>query len=287
MVLSAVNSMLSSNDFKISSPEARKAVEIAAKVISCTSKEVDEFTMFSKRLVEMLMLCFRTTKRSFISKQEAMWESFHKLRTSAKFKKEWQDFFNSSIGQPTVCPTFVQYVTNQVFLDLVKNHHQIPEATFNDESSNPITSEESQALRYVAGYICRKIQHKIDTSPSFSQGNKKDMVLFLSELKRSDQEEDSLPEKDDLEVDSLQDKDDEEIGEKTWIERINRGGLWEVNENTYLLFHMMEDEVQHHLTIKSLKEKNDQYKRESVLGAICKSEEVKIQWTQLSSHAYR
>ena len=70
MVLSAVNSVLSSDDFKIPSPEARKAVEIAAKVISCTSKDVDEFTMFSKRLVEMLMLCFRTTKRSFISKQE-------------------------------------------------------------------------------------------------------------------------------------------------------------------------------------------------------------------------
>ncbi len=39
-----------------------------------------------------------------------------------------------------------------------------------------ITIEESNALRYVAGYVCRKIQKKIKSS---SLAHKDDMILFF------------------------------------------------------------------------------------------------------------
>ncbi len=69
------------------------------------------------------------------------------------------------------------------------------------------------------------------------------------------------------------DRDDD-----TWIQNIDRGGLWRVNEDTYLLLYAIEEEIRCHFTVKSL-QKQDTPSREE---AIYKNEDVKHLWMQLT-----
>ena len=83
-------------------------------------------------------------------------------------------FAGAALCTPT-CPAFTQYVTRQVFCDLIHDLTKLPDNN-GRKTPDPIRDEESHALRYVVGYICRKVQHKIETS---SRPDKKDIVLFF------------------------------------------------------------------------------------------------------------
>ena len=83
------------------------------------------------------------------------------------------------------------------------------------------------------------------------------MVLFSSELEINDKDVDA----------------------NTWIHRIDRGGLWHVKD-VYLLFNTIEEEIQHHFTVKS---QESMLSRVKVFDTIYKIEDVKLQWMQLAS----
>ena len=70
--------------------------------------------------------------------------------------------------------------------------------------------EEQNTLQYVAGYIIRKVQQKLETS---THPRKVEMVLLLMEC--------------------AGDELSENFGTKTWTNRIDRGGLWHINDQTY------------------------------------------------------
>ena len=62
MLLEAVRSVTTSDDFKIKSPEAQKAVDIASKVVARSTHEVGLFSNFSAHLVENLKSCFKSRR---------------------------------------------------------------------------------------------------------------------------------------------------------------------------------------------------------------------------------
>ncbi len=49
------------------------------------------------------------------------------------------------------------------------------------------------------------------------------------------------------------DESDEEQGTEQWANAIDRGGLWHINDNTYFIFYLMEEEIRKHLVISSVK----------------------------------
>ena len=49
-----------------------------------------------------------------------------------------------------------------MFKELVKAKHELPEST--KDQPSPITKDDENALRYVSGYVCRKVQEKIKSS---------------------------------------------------------------------------------------------------------------------------
>jgi hypothetical protein len=89
--------------------------------------------------------------------------------------------------------------------------------------------EEENALRYVAGYVCRRVQESLKRS---TRPDKEKMVLFMIHLSG--------------------DEDMEERGTETWIDSIDRGGLWYVNDITYTVFYHMEEEILSHIQVKLL-----------------------------------
>ena len=75
------------------------------------------------------------------------------------------------------------------------------------------------ALRYVAGYVCRKVQSKIAKSKI---ENREEMLLFCVEL-CGDEEDDR--------------------GTEEWTNRIDRGGLWHISDDVYVIFYILEEEI--------------------------------------------
>lgn len=184
-----------------------------------------------------------------------MWGEFHKLRTKNTFTEEWEKFIKASVGQKAL-PTFFQYIASQVFRQVIEEKYMLPELS--DEGSQAkMTWEEENALRYVTGYVCRKVQENIESS---SLPDKDDMILFMIELSG--------------------DEMDDEAGTETWTNLIDRGGLWHVNDNTYLIFYIMEEEIRRHLKITAItKLKFNEETRKSILEAILANEDLLFQWT--------
>ena len=94
-----------------------------------------------------------------------------------------------------------------------------------NETLPPLTNMEINALRYVAGYVCRTLHDRLKSS---SVEGKEAMVLYLSDLNGSDKSGD---------------------GEE-WINAINRGGLWQVNDDVFQTFMIIEEIVRKELRLE-------------------------------------
>ena len=88
-------------------------------------------------------------------------------------------------------------------------HNDMPAIT-------PITYEKGNAIRYVAGYVCRKIKEKIEVS---KHQFKEALLLCMMDMC---------------------DEDDETISSADWLHAIDRGELCRVSEATVMLFHEIE-----------------------------------------------
>ena len=85
-----------------------------------------------------------------------MWENFHVLGTSPGFKKDWHDLLTVTSSQ-TPSLIFYQFVTDTIFKEVVKQElpiQQLPSSV----DDHQLSSEESNALRYVAGFIPRAVK---------------------------------------------------------------------------------------------------------------------------------
>ena len=52
-------------------------------------------------------------------KKEALWASYHVLRSSRKFLTTWEEFVFTAVGKKS-SPIFFQYITHNVFKELIK-----------------------------------------------------------------------------------------------------------------------------------------------------------------------
>lgn len=126
--------------------------------------------------------------------------------------------------------------------------------TSGTETSCPMTWEEENALRYVAGYICRKVQSKLQKS---SAKNKEEMVLFCMELCGDE---------------------DGDRGTEEWTNAIDRGGLWHINTLCFPYLRKKYEEV------SALKDLNETTKKK-ILEAVLKNDELLFEWTLITTDA--
>ena len=106
-----------------------------------------------------------------------MWGSYHRLRCSETFVHDWKTFLSAAVKMKAY-PSFYQFVTHTVFRELAAIHFPVhcSESNETEHPSRPLTHEEENALRYVAGYVIRKLHERIDSS---SNPRKDEMVLLL------------------------------------------------------------------------------------------------------------
>ena len=76
---------------------------------------------------------------------------------------------------------------------------------------------------------------------------------------------------------------DEDGGTETWLNMIDRGGLWHVNDQTYSLFNIMEDEIRRFFTLSANRLKGTM--KAAAVEAILKSEDLLFEWCIIAAEA--
>ena len=119
-------------------------------------------TSFAHVLRVRLDACFPCCRSTLQLKKERMWGAYHRFRTADTFVHDWRVFLTKSVNMKAF-PAFYQFVTHAMFKELIKAHYPVLNNTdvADEMPSRPLTHVEQNALRYVAGYVTRKLRFNI------------------------------------------------------------------------------------------------------------------------------
>lgn len=118
---------------------------------------------------------------TFHTLKELMWESFYKLSTSDSHNNLWSTFLEENVGfRPD--PIFYQFVTTTIMKRIIKDRFPPSQSTQEPEAVDNLDYEESNALRYTAGYVVRSLTKKLKRS---AHPLKDELLLCLEEMVES------------------------------------------------------------------------------------------------------
>ena len=227
------------------------ALLIKSEQHSCRNK----FSDFTMGLISELQQCFETEKIGK-DEREVIWGTFHKVRCSESFRKLWITFVNEILDKNPL-PIFYQDISHNIFTEMVKKKFSVLEQIDGD-SGSPLNIIEENTLRYVTGYVCKQVIKKLRQSTHTS---KEAMIFCVYEL--------------------CGDEEDER-GTETWLNELDRGGLWHTNDMAYALFYAMEVEVRSHLTPSKAGRMTDGT-TELLTTAVLESDDVLFHWSMFGT----
>lgn len=153
---------------------------------------------------------------------DRIWTAYHFLRTSDMYVSDWECIMlKAGVKEPSAIT--YQYIGDHILKQMIKTTYP----TAARETQLPmaeLTYEETNAVRYAAGYVVKSLQKKALKS---THAQKDDIQLCLSQLMQAEDEP----------------KDDSQ----DWIQSIDRGGLCHVNNDVYELFLALERVTEAHL----------------------------------------
>ena len=197
---------------------------------------------------------FGATSVAFSKHKEKMWSLFYHYRAN-ELISSWKAFI-LSLDLPTKF--------NDVWLIQVVARHMLEKLIVPVSSTAPVvkqqlTADEHNALRYCAGYVlsCLKKKYAANGFPH--------LVAWVE--RQSDAEACDVPSNSFLQFTKL------------WVEKVNRGGLFLVNDNFYCIFHSMEAILSEHLQGMAANHGIDKGK---VVSLICDDTEVQFLWATLT-----
>ena len=123
-----------------------------------SDENYQRLSTFFRVLAVRLGACFASKWSTLQLKKEKMWGAYHRLRTADSFVSDW-----SVSGKSVQCkafPAFYQYITHHIFKTLIKTAYPVRVSVHDESPDRPLTSEEQNALRYVAGYVVRKLHNE-------------------------------------------------------------------------------------------------------------------------------
>ena len=164
-----------------------------------------------------------------IVKREILWPKLHNLQCLSSFKATWETYLES-IKAPTDS-IFFQHLTRILFRDLLRKKFTSEETGLtNNNTSDPLTFEEENAINYVGGYVVRTLK-----------ANESDEEL-LHGLKH------------------LEEKDEDTSEAATWTKTINRGGLTFISKDAQQSFVAIEEAIRRHLVPENVHTMDETFK---------------------------
>ena len=204
------------------------------------------------RLTDIAAVLGHTDLQSMSKQRERMWTMYYEFRSS-ELKRLWTTVVTHlQLPLKYNDPWLVQ-VLSRHFLEkliLVKNPVSHPSSVI-----KPLTADEHQVLRYVAGYVLVSIRKEYSKNSA--------LVEWINQQT---------------------DVDDSPRGSfieftKIWIEKVNRGGLFLVSDCVYELFHAMEQVLRQFLSRIPEKSHLD---KEKAISAMIEDNEIQFYFSVLS-----
>lgn len=247
--------MLGDDGFKLDTERIKKVIEVAETVKQWAGQHEKEVAYFQEQLIKHMSKCF-TNGVTSVKRREKVWGKYHQLRVSKEYINFWKVFLSVAGCSTAPDPAFYQHISQHIFNRLLKDTFPIPDVPSASSVSNSLTSEEANAVRYVAGYVCSNMYKKLKKS---SATNSNDIAQGIEDML-----EDEL--------------DGEDDDSKKWIDSIDRGGLFKVNDWAYAFFISVEGVVRQYLQLKKASELQAAT-RDVIVGRVMQDENVEIQWS--------
>ena len=188
--------------------------------------------------------------QTILSKQlhkKELWTKFHVLRSSAEFIQRWKGFLEE-VGIQSKA-VFIQTLASEVFEHLIGDTY-VPKSVEDGNVEAHFTFEEENAIRYMAGYVVRKLQKKFETE---------DIAMLIENDKSTI-----------LDANSAE-----------WVNIIDRGGLVHVTDACYQLFMAIEHATRQELQLCKITKMDDSFHKhlENVLNA---DDDVLFNWIMIT-----
>ncbi len=266
----AVTFTLKDESFSIDSPLVTSSRHSASQLLVWIERNEnkEKLELVLTPIFQQLEEAFQSTARSIQTRREKMWGQYHTIRTSDHFVQSWILLFNEAGTQ--ALPTLFQHLTHLIFKEMILIHFPISELPQPMTSESPPTMpyQQANAIRYVAGYVCRAVRKKIQASNSLLEQK---VLLAIWELLEDDDP-----------VNSSSSDEEKQPTSSDWVESVNRGGLLRVTDNAYLVFARIEAVVQTHFTVSKLTSITDGLKDE-LIRHVVSDDEVQFLWSMVSA----
>ena len=227
--------------------------------------EVTAFDTFSTTLLCVFKSPFDHTRtyRSPGTKRQKLWSEFHQLRVK-RLPKIWEQLFKALDLQ--VDDPFLQQSANQEVFEILLMEHFTQQSSSHGEQdaaeSPPLSKDELNAMRYAGGYVPHSLLKRFEKR----KGKKYDQFIeCLGDMAVESEHSDFLN------------------YTKDWIGKVNRGGLFPLNDMTYCFFVAIEKVIRVLLPRYVVKpsESHSQFKDE-IIDTIVKNEDIQWHWTLIS-----
>jgi len=234
------------------------------------------FKSFSEALISTMQSVLHVSKPTTPAQlREIIWIEFADVRAN-KLPKYWKELCEA-LGCPHIMtePLVMQLTNQQVFEEMLTSMfktHIVKEQPA-DNTPTELTVDEDNVLRYACGYVARKLHQKYLKQ----HGEKYAMFVECLTRMRANFIEDSVPHQ----VTSFMEYTSQ------WVKIINRGGLYEVNDESFLLFkeieRVMQVRLRTHLEQGATTSSTVQLSgREEIVGVVKRDVNVLFYWDIIS-----
>ena len=231
------------------------------KALIPSEKIVESLALTLHKEICILLNCLPTPSSGNHSFQIALWPKFHSFRL-----KEVPHIWKVAEGiVPGLDPILVQQATLLYLTVIMNNVYPTcePPKVEKQHRREEMSMEEQNTVRYVAGYVVRKMKKNYSDKGSVS------ICQCLLQM----EEGNSLPE---------ETVDDNFMSyTSAWVEIIDRGGLFKVSDRVYCFFLELELSLYPHLR-KQLEINQSNSSKEELLRTVESDEDVQFAWSLLT-----
>ena len=262
MVKTVLADVFTDYTWKVDTERATTMKESASYILENLENRGAAFNLFSEEVHSLFekVLAGSSTPGSN-SFKEKLWSQFHAIRLK-ELPTLWSNLCDS-LHTPEKYRSdhfLIQHCCTRLFENAVKTKY--PAATEYASNPTPLTDDEENALRYVAGYTIRSLIRKKKKLRDSNQ-KKFSIIACLDSLNCSEGN-----------------YDDYFSYTKAWLDKVDRGGLHVVNDEVYLVFKSMEIVTRHVLT--SITKPQCMGKRKAV-SQILSDNDVQFHWSLAAS----
>ena len=266
IVRSAISAVVDDGNLTgIDSLRAKNMIAVGKSILQSVASgeaEMSAFDTFSEDILRILKVSPGSCANNSI-KRERLWTRFH-AACITELPEVWRNLFSAI--KVDVDDDLLQQSTNRKLFEVVLPSHfstKTPQPHRESEGVDSFTTDELNAMQYACGYVPRALLRKYEKR---SGGKFEQFVECLGEMAVDSEDSDFL------------------TYTKTWIEKVNRGGLFPLNDVAFIFFTSVEKEVRdilpRYMATTSSKSKEDL--KDIVIEKIVENEEVQWNWTLVS-----